>query len=611
MPAGHLLHETPGVTSTPSLRYVPEGDMSRSPLTPRGRIRRRSFLAGTGALGLGIAGASLIGCGTDDDDPTATATSTTGSSTGSTGTGTAAAGDIKRGGTYSVSIAADPPSIDLYSAPSFAARQFAAFTYSRLFKIDAQPDTNPFERSAVGDLADTVETEDGITWIVKLKQGVKYHNVPPVSGRELTTEDVAYSWEKLTGTNSTLAGTVQNITGMEVIDEHTLQFTHDAPNADFTEQLADGFIFWVVPTESEGGFDPAVTAIGTGPWMLEEYVVGSRFRFNRHPEYYASPKPYVDSVEQVIIPEYANQMAQFQAHSILQFGPRADDVLGLRSQIDDLQWLSRVGTTMWGIFFSPEESDPDALWRDERLRIAASYAINRGELHEFLYNVKALQDAGFEMSTGWNNQVSVGMGARWWLDPQSEAQGPSAAYFEHNPEEARKLLDAVGATQPIPFMYTDNRYGATFGSAAQAITGQLMDAGFVLDTQVQDYSSVFITQTWQGRFSGMALGNFGGFSSLSGYLGEQIGEHSENKRLLHTPDMLDLFERQAEAIDIDERQELVHDIQRLNAEKMYIVPTTGGGGTGFVAYHPEVRGIRDTRGLGGPTEQYPEYWLDT
>src|SRR5690606_14547282 len=112
---------------------------------------------------------------------------------------------------------------------------------------------------------------------------------------------------------------------------------------------------------------------------------------------------------------------------------------------------------------------------------------------------------GMEVSTGWNNQVSVGMGQRWWLDPQSAEQGESAAYFEYNPEEAHKLLDALGVLDgpKIPFLYTDNRYGATFGSAAQAINGYLAEAGFPLDVQVQDYSSIFITQTWQGNFTGV------------------------------------------------------------------------------------------------------------
>jgi peptide/nickel transport system substrate-binding protein len=586
----------------------------------RTTLSRRAALRGGVALAGGLAGAALLGCDGDDDtsDDGDGATGTA-AATAAGGTGTAAAtatagsdGEVKRGGIYQTHTSSDPPSIDINTTVSFAARSFAAYVYSRLYMIDAQPGKNPFEQGPIGDLAESAETEDGATWTVKIKQGVKFQNIEPVSGRELTTEDVLFSWGKLTAETSTLRGAVANITGVEAVDPYTLRFTHEAPNADFLEQLADGFLFWVTPTESDGGFNPAEVAIGSGPWIMEDYEVSNRFVFKANPDYHVAGIPYMDGVEQSIIPEYANQLAQFQAGNVMNLSARADDVLQLRSQMPDTQWLSRVGTGMYGLFFSPEEQDPDAVWRDERFRIASSYAVDRGALLEFLYNVSALQGAGLDVSTNWNNQVAVGMGERWWLDPLSDAQGESRAYFEYNPAESKKLLDAIGVpSDAIPFAFTNNRYSSVYTDEFEALEGWLTDAGFNLQVDAQDYSSQFITQTWQGRFSGMALGNFGGFSSLSGYLGEQIGEHPENKRLLHSEDMLDLFRRQGQEIDIEARAELVHELQRTNAENMYIVPTNGGGGTNFVAHQPQVRGIRDTRGLGGPTEQTAVYWLDT
>ena len=39
------------------------------------------------------------------------------------------------------------------------------------------------------------EMENPSTWIFKLRQGVKFHNRPPVNGREMVAEDVKYSYE--------------------------------------------------------------------------------------------------------------------------------------------------------------------------------------------------------------------------------------------------------------------------------------------------------------------------------------------------------------------------------------------------------------------------------
>ena len=463
----------------------------------------------------------------------------------------------------------------------------------------------------MGDLAESAETADGIVWTVKLRKGTKFQNIDPVNGREVTTEDVVFSWNKLTGPKSTLAAAVKNIKKVEAIDKHTLRFTHDAPNADFMEQLADGFLLWISPTESEGKYDPAKKSIGSGPWIMDRYDISQKFVYKRNPDYFVKDMPIMDGVEQAIIPEYANQMAQFQAGNVFNISPVANDVLPLRKQFGDLQWMNRTGTTMWGVFFAPPEADPTGPQQDERFRWAVSYAIDRASLLELLYNTKALKEAGLAVETEWNNQVSVGMGKKWWLNPKSADMGAAAKYFEFNPAESKKLLSAMGvkADAKIPYQYTHNRYGATFSTAAEAVLGQLTQAGFPLVSEQQDYNAKFITQTWQGRFKGIALGNFGGFSSLSGYLGEQIDDNPENRRLLHTKDILDLKKKQGEAVNEAERIKLVHELQKVNATNMYIVPTTGGGGTSYFAFRPQVRGIRDTRGLGGGTEQLANYWL--
>ena len=581
-------------------------------MTQPNRLSRRQILQGAGIGLAGLAGAALLGCGNSKEAGGAKATVPL---LNFTATPPAPGKTVKTGGTWKAFINGDPPNLDSYTNSSLVTRGVGLYSYNRVMQIPAEAGKNPFDVAPKGDLAQSAESPDGLTWVVNLKKGVKMQNVAPLNGREVTAEDVAYSFRRLKGPKSLFASAVSHVNSVDVVDKYTLRFNHSAPNADFLDLMADGAVWVVMPVESDpesGSFNPNQKMIGAGPWIFEDYKVGSVFKFRRNPDWHGSPRPYMDRVELYVIPEYTNQLAQFQAGALHTMSIQPADVLNLRKSQPNVQWDTGTGAGMWGIYFAPKETSPNALWQDDRFRRAMSMSINRGEFQKFLYRHDELTAAGLPVVTRWNNLVSNGLGDRWWLDPQSAAQGPSSQYFKYNPAEARKMFDAVGAINgpPIKFQYTD-RYAAPFAAGMQALQGYFQEAGLKTTLQVQDYSSVYVTQTWQGRLDGFSVGSYGGFTSLSGYLSEMIGNNPANLRLLHTPDILDLLKRQASELNPQARVELVHQLQRVNAEHMYIIPTTGGGNAVYYAYRPEVRGgLRVTRGQGGAAEILPEYWLD-
>lgn len=586
------------------------------PRSWRGKLQRRSLLRGAGLAGAGLAGAALLGCGGDDDEPTATATST--AAGGDQGpaqgvTATATGGEAKRGGVYKYTLTNDPPTIDPYRNASSNTKTVAAHTYSRLFRIDAQPGVQPYEAEIVPDVAESAESQDGQHWVVKLKQGVKFHNVAPVSGREMTSADVLFSFERLTAEGSPNAAAVSYITGVEALDDYTLQFTLDGPSPSFLETLSDANLLFIQPTEADGGFDPSLQAIGTGPWVLDEYLVSQSLNYSKHPEYFESGVPYLDGVQTLIIPEYANRMAQFQAGSIMAMTVTSDDVPNLREESPDVQWVPIPGGTLNFVGFSGEDRDPTAPWRDERFRRAVSMAIDRAGQMEFGFNLGAITEAGLHYPVMWNNcPVPASFGPRWWVDPQSEEQGPSAAYFEFNPEEATALLQAVGlGSDEINFHYAgNNHYGPGFDRLAQVVFAWLGDVGIPLTNEPQDYNSQYITQTFRGEFNGLMLGVETPFPEINGYFNRMFGQDQSNHGRVHDPVMDDLITKQRHEMDEPTRREFVAEMQRRNGDQMFYVPVQPSGGAVWEAFQPEVRGVRRTRGYGAASENLPYYWLD-
>jgi peptide/nickel transport system substrate-binding protein len=582
-----------------------------------GRLSRRALIRSGGVAGVGLAGAALIGCG--DDDPATTPTPGPGTPTPAPTDDDDAADDpfagVTRGGTWQGDIAADPPTIDPYGNLSFLTKGAAGYAYSRLYKVGARPDVHPASALPEPDLAEDAETEDGLTWIVRLKQGAVFHNKAPVNGRAVTAEDVSFSFDRLVAEDSPqvdLARQAQWDT-VDVIDDHTIQFNLSEVTATFLDDLADANKLWIMPPESDGGFDPRTEMIGSGPWIFEEYRADSLFDYSRNPDYFIEGLPFMDGARINIIPEYATRRSQFEAGSVFATVIQADDVLGLADSQPNVQWRGLQPALLSFIYFAPEESEPDGpWWQDERIRHAFSMAQDRAAIMDFAFNVSALREAGLDASEDWNNLIPAGWGPRWWVDPRSDEQGPSRQYFDHNIEEGRALIQAAGL-EGYEFKYqtTLNAYGGAYNSIFEATEGMLRDIGVVPQVEAQDYSSVYITNTFRGDFQGVAFGYETPFPEVGGYFPRMFGTDPANHSRIRPDDINELARLQAQELDEEQRREYIAEIQRINGENMYYIPHQAGAGTGWTGYRPEVRGIRQTRGYGGATENLIHFWLDT
>src|SRR5204862_5190863 len=70
------------------------------------------------------------------------------------------------------------------------------------------------------DLAEAWEvTPDNLSYTFKLKKGVKFQNLPPVSGRELKAADVKWSFERLSGITRTPGQTSFNYARFDSVKE--------------------------------------------------------------------------------------------------------------------------------------------------------------------------------------------------------------------------------------------------------------------------------------------------------------------------------------------------------------------------------------------------------
>src|SRR2546422_1265438 len=180
----------------------------------------------------------------------------------------------KRGGTLAIRTWA-PPHFDPFQTISYKTHIALSFTHSRLLKHKAGPGVVPGTFPIEGDLAESWTQPSETTYVFKLRKGVRWHNKPPVNGRELTAEDVVYSVNHfLTVKGNANAYMLKSVEKVEATDKYTVRFTLKEPFVWFLDMLTNPLAVAVVArevVEKYGDLKKHEAVIGTGPWMLDAY----------------------------------------------------------------------------------------------------------------------------------------------------------------------------------------------------------------------------------------------------------------------------------------------------------------------------------------------------
>ena len=141
----------------------------------------------------------------------------------------AEAGQPKRGGILRVR-GWDPPHFDPHLTINNFTNTTLSFVYSRLVRHKVGPEVPPGTFTVEPDLAERWEALDDTTYIFHLRQGVKWHNKPPVNGRELVAEDVKFTYDRfLTEKGNANRYMLEPVDRVEVVDRYTVKFLLKEP----------------------------------------------------------------------------------------------------------------------------------------------------------------------------------------------------------------------------------------------------------------------------------------------------------------------------------------------------------------------------------------------
>ena len=190
----------------------------------------------------------------------------------------------------------DPPTLDPHLTGDTTSAGVVTEVFSGLVTLDT-------DLKLVPDIAESWTIEGGTVYTFKLRPNAKFHNGKPVTAQDFkwsleraaapeTASPVADTYlNDILGAEKYFDGEADEIVGLKVIDDHTLEITTDAPKAYFLAKLTypTANVLDREVVEAGGRSWWIDNPVGTGPFKLSEYRIGERIILERNEEYYREP----------------------------------------------------------------------------------------------------------------------------------------------------------------------------------------------------------------------------------------------------------------------------------------------------------------------------------
>lgn len=577
------------------------------------------MLASAGATGAGLTAIGLVGCGGDDDEdgsPAATSPSgstPSGDSTPAAGTTPANGAEPKRGG-----VLRFPLTIVLKDVfdPHTSLNQ-AAFFYSLIGNTALRPTTDATKIE--GELVETTEIPgDGTEIIMKLRQGVTWHDKAPSNGRAFVAEDLAFNLRRITGAlnpdkvaSFQRKSTLPYFESAEAVDESTVRVKLSKPHSGFLWGLAD----WrnsIVPqdfVENGGQFENAETLIGTGAWLVESFEGSTKAVFKPNPNTWETGRPYAESLEWIVYADALSAQTAFGQGDLSYIGAtgkiNTETVKKIANKAREESWaFGNWDHVRYNITRKPFD--------DARVRIALSR----------IYDVKGIGD-GFYGENKWD--YTGPLASAFSVDALSSAD--LAKMPGYNPDtkdqditDAKAMLEAAGFPdgKGLTFkIHTNSSTGAPFEQATR-VRDNLKQAlsGIDVELDIASDNTVFARRQVSGDWDVISYTLYPAPDAVIEMTNNVHSAGSRNYGKFNDPEVDAMIAKAESQLDAQERATTMKELQMTLLETH--MPTAHTVSARQVAmFQPNVKGMEAYGGQvgGGLTWDtllnFKNAWLDS
>ena len=357
--------------------------------------------------------------------------------------------------TLTIASGTDVENMNIHLVTSSPSYTVLEHIYETLFYMNPEGELEPL-------LAESMEANDDGNFVITLRQGIEFTDGTPFNADAVKAN---IDWVLDTDNAAPFRFLISQVEEVIVVDEYTVEVVLASDFAPLPAHLSHGALAMVSPAALEQGADfLSSNAIGTGPYMLENWQRDSAVTLVRNPNYWGD-HPAIGTVIFKVVQEDSARMIEVEAGTAdvaVRVPPAEAERLAANPNVEV---VTTPGLRTIYIFFNVTQEPFD----DVRVRQAVNYAVDVQSIVDNLFDGAAIvSQAPFASPIfGFSEQPA----------------------YARDLDEARRLLEEAGIEEgtTVTLYHPTSRY-VQDALVADAVRAQLREVGLEVQLQTLEWT---------------------------------------------------------------------------------------------------------------------------
>jgi len=392
------------------------------------------------------------------------------------------------------------------------------------------PRTNEIEPR----LAISYETPDDTTWVIKLRQGVKFHD-----GTDFNAHAVKFTFDRLVDPEvaAPRASLLASVESVEVQDEYTVVIKTKMPDGLFLANLTHDNSAIISPAAVKKYGNLMKNPVGTGPFKFKNMVSGDSLTMERFDGYWGGPAQ-LDEIVFRVIPEAATRVAMLETGEVDFIDSIPPEQLPRLEFNPDIKVVKSPGTPIRYLSFNFDKEP----FKNLLVRQAIAHAVNTSDI------ILSMDGLGVQSGGIIGPQV-------FGYKPEIEEVA-----YPYDPEQGKALLAQAGFPNGFKTILWTTNSSEDYVRNAQILQAQVKKIGIDAEIKVLDWAA-YLNLTRSGEQDMFLLGwsnltQDGGGLVFPNLHSSNAG--SSNRTFYRDAEADRLIDLAMNTTDQDQRLELLH-----------------------------------------------------